>query len=245
MCLRQAAALRIPAAIAGLASTALGPVVCADQTPSNEFQEAAREMLVRELEAAGVRDPRVLAALRAVPRHEFVPPPERARAYENRPLPIGEGQTISQPFVVAAMSEALELSGDERVLEIGTGSGYQAAVLAELAEEVFSIEIVPSLAREAAERLSRLGYDRVHVRQGDGYAGWPEEAPFDAIVVTAAPDHVPKPLMDQLALGGRLVLPVGPLSAQELVLVTRDEDGTHQRRFMDVRFVPMTGRAQQ
>jgi protein-L-isoaspartate(D-aspartate) O-methyltransferase len=206
--------------------------------------DAARLALRREVEIQGVRDRRVLDAIGRVPRHEFVSPSQWSEAYDNHPLPIGEGQTISQPFVVAAMSEALELQGDERVLEIGTGSGYQAAILAELAAEVFSIEILPDLAERAAGVLSRLGYENVHVRQGDGYAGWPEQAPFDAVIVTAAPDHVPEPLTEQLALGGRMVIPVGPQYAQELVLLTRDEDGIQRSRFMDVRFVPMTGEVQ-
>jgi protein-L-isoaspartate(D-aspartate) O-methyltransferase len=224
---------------------ASGPLVCASADVSTAELDAARLALRREVEIQGVRDRRVLDAIGRVPRHEFVSPSQWSEAYDNRPLPIGEGQTISQPFVVAAMSEALELQGDERVLEIGTGSGYQAAILAELAAEVFSIEILPDLAERAAGVLSRLGYTNVHVRQGDGYAGWPEQAPFDAVIVTAAPDHVPEPLTEQLALGGRMVIPVGPRYAQELVLLTRDEDGIRRSRFMDVRFVPMTGEVQQ
>jgi protein-L-isoaspartate(D-aspartate) O-methyltransferase len=236
---------RLVAAVAiGVLATS-GAIVCASDTETPRDPAAERERLVRELEREGVRDRRVLDALRRVPRHEFVPLSEQAAAYENRPLPIGEGQTISQPLVVAAMTEALKLEGDERVLEVGTGSGYQAAVLAVLAAEVYTIEIVPSLAAEARERLGRLGYVNVEVREGDGYLGWPERAPFDAILVTAAPDHVPEPLVEQLAVGGRLVLPVGPRHAQELVLVTRDESGVRQVPFMDVRFVPMTGRAEQ
>jgi protein-L-isoaspartate(D-aspartate) O-methyltransferase len=245
--------MRLPrwSARVGLAVTiassflASGLIVCASGTESPAELDAARLHLRRELEIQGVRDRRVLDAIGKVPRHEFVPPHQIAHAYENRPLPIGEGQTISQPFVVAAMSEALELGGEERVLEIGTGSGYQAAILAELAAEVFTIEIVPSLAERAEGLLARLGYANVHVRHGDGYAGWPEQAPFDAIVVTAAPDHVPEPLLEQLAEGGRMVIPVGPLHAQELILLTRDASGIRRSRFMDVRFVPMTGEALQ
>jgi len=233
------------AVVAASTFLASGPIVCASGTVSPAELDAARLQLRREVEIQGVRDRRVLDAIAKVPRHEFVYPHQVAHAYENRPLPIGEGQTISQPFVVASMSEALELDGDERVLEIGTGSGYQAAILAELAAEVFTIEIVPSLAERAKGLLARLGYANVHVRHGDGYAGWPAQGPFDAIAVTAAPDHVPEPLLEQLAVGGRMVIPVGPLHAQELILLTRDESGIQRSRFMHVRFVPMTGEASQ
>ncbi len=205
----------------------------------------ARDRMVRDqIEARGVRSPRVLAALRAVPRHELVPEEQRPHAYEDRPLRIGHGQTISQPYVVAVMTDELELSGDERVLEVGTGSGYQAALLGKLAREVYSIEIVEPLAERARDDLQRLGYRNVHVRHGDGYQGWPEHAPFDAIVVTAAPDHVPEPLIEQLAVGGRMVIPVGR-GVQELLRITRDERGIHEQRLFDVRFVPMTGKAQE
>jgi protein-L-isoaspartate(D-aspartate) O-methyltransferase len=217
---------------------------CAEATPSEAgFAKARERMVVEQIEARGVSDPRVLAALRAVPRHEFVPAEQRAHAYEDRPLPIGEGQTISQPYIVAVMTELLRLEGDERVLEIGTGSGYQAAVLARLAREVYTIEIVPELARRAEADLRRLGFANVRVRTGDGYRGWPEHAPFDAIIATAAPEHVPQPLVDQLAVGGRLVLPVGDVF-QDLVLVTRDETGVREERLLGVRFVPMTGEAE-
>ncbi len=214
-----------------------------DRAGDPDFGEERERMVEEQIEARGVRDPRVLAAMRAVPRHEFVPAEERAHAYRDRPLPIGQGQTISQPYIVAVMTELLEVSGDEKALEIGTGSGYQAAVLSQLAREVYTIEIVPELASRAAADLRRLGYANVHVRQGDGYRGWPEHAPFDAIVVTAAPEHVPQPLVDQLAVGGRLVLPVGDL-LQDLVLVTRDAEGVRQERLLGVRFVPMTGEAE-
>jgi len=214
-----------------------------DRAAAPELEQDRERMVEEQIVARGVRDPRVLAALRTVPRHEFVPPAERGHAYEDRPLPIGAGQTISQPYIVAVMTELLLLEGDERVLEIGTGSGYQAAVLARLAREVYTIEIVPELATRAEADLRRLGFANVHVRQGDGYRGWPEEAPFDAILVTAAPEHVPKPLVDQLAVGGRLVLPVGDFY-QELVLVTRDELGVHEERLLGVRFVPMKGEAE-
>ena len=204
-----------------------------------------RESMVRgQIEARGVGDERVLAAMRSVPRHEFVPVEQRPFAYQDRPLSIGWQQTISQPYVVAAMSEALELDGNEKVLEVGTGSGYQAAVLAKLARQVFSIEIIEPLAQRARADLARLGYSNVRVRGGDGYAGWPEEAPFQAIIVTAAPDHVPKPLLDQLAVGGHMVLPVGR-SVQELVRITRTSEGYERERMFGVRFVPMTGRAEE
>jgi protein-L-isoaspartate(D-aspartate) O-methyltransferase len=209
--------------------------------PRDPWREPRERMVREQIVARGVRDPRVLAALRSVPRHEFVPVEQRASAYEDEPLPIGDGQTISQPYVVAAMTEALALRGGEKVLEIGTGSGYQAAILAELAREVYTIEIVPALADSAKERLARLGYRRVHVRHGDGWAGWPEAAPFEAIVVTAAPEHVPEALVAQLAMGGRMVIPVGDEGHQELWLLVRDETGVRRERLMDVRFVPMTG----
>ena len=200
-------------------------------------------MVAQQIAARGVRDERVLAALRAVLRHAFVPGELDAVAYEDRPLTIGEGQTISQPYIVGIMTELAELGPTSRVLEIGTGSGYQTAVLAEIAAEVYSIEIVAPLARRAAEVLTRLGYHDVHLRIGDGYAGWPEAAPFDAIVVTAAPPHVPEPLLAQLAIGGRMVIPVGD-RWQELVVMRRTEDGYTESRVFRVAFVPMTGEAQ-
>ena len=209
-----------------------------------DFAVARERMVADQIEARGIADPRVLAAMRKVPRERLVPEDMRASAYEDRPLPIGHGQTISQPYIVAEMSAQLELSGDERVLEIGTGSGYQAAILGELAREVYSIEIVEPLAERAAADLERLGYENVHVRAGDGYKGWPEEAPFDAIIVTAAPDHVPQPLIDQLAVGGRMVIPIGR-GIQSLTLITRDERGVKRKTLLGVMFVPMTGEAQQ
>ncbi|MDH3402229.1 MAG: protein-L-isoaspartate(D-aspartate) O-methyltransferase [Acidobacteriota bacterium] len=187
--------------------------------------------------------PAVLAALGKVPRHEFVPPDLRRHAYENRPLPIGYGQTISQPYIVAIMTDLLELEAGDAVLEVGTGSGYQAAILAELVAQVYSIEIIPELGREVRQRLTRLGYDKVATRIGDGYHGWPEHAPFDAIIVTAAGSHVPPPLLAQLRPGGRMVLPVGgPFSTQQLVLLTKTADGEVQsRQVLPVAFVPLTG----
>ncbi len=201
-------------------------------------------MMEGQIVARGIKDTRVLAALRDTPRHEFVPEALRDQAYQDHPLPIGFGQTISQPYIVALMSEVLELGGDEIVLEIGTGSGYQAAVLGRLAKEVYTIEIVPELGERAERDLARLGFLNVHVRVGDGYQGWPEHAPFDAIIVTAAPQQVPQPLVDQLAVGGRMVLPVGRWN-QELVLLRRTSKGIEREKLIDVRFVPMVGEAQQ
>lgn len=207
-------------------------------------QREARERMVREqIEARDVRDSRVLAAMRLVPRHLFVPTEMQPYAHSDQPLPIGYGQTISQPYIVAFMSEALELKPEDRVLEIGTGSGYQAAVLARLAREVYSIEIVEPLAKEAEARLKRLGYTNVKVRVGDGYRGWPEAAPFDAIMVTAAPRHVPPPLVEQLREGGRLVLPVGRFF-QDLIRIRRTRDGERRETLLPVRFVPMVGEAE-
>lgn len=207
---------------------------------------AARKRMVDEtIVARGVKDPRVIAAMRAVKRHELVPPELVSRAYEDNPLPIGYEQTISQPYVVAAMTEAAQVAPGEKVLEVGTGSGYQAAVLAEMGAEVYSIEIVEPLAKRTHDLLAKMGYDKLHLRIGDGYQGWPEAAPFDAIIVTAAPRKVPQPLIDQLAVGGRLVIPVGQDGAQELRVITRGENGTTSETLFPVRFVPMTGQAQQ
>ncbi len=203
--------------------------------------DAARERMVKEqIEARGIRDPLTLAAMRKVPRHLFVPSASVEQAYGDFPLPIGQGQTISQPYIVAFMTEALGLRGGERVLEIGTGSGYQSAVLSHIAGKVHTIEIVPELAEEARARLDRLGYRNVAVRAGDGYAGWPEAAPFDAIIITAAAPRIPQPLEQQLADGGRLVLPLGD-EYQELIVVTRRGASFGERRVLPVRFVPMTG----
>jgi protein-L-isoaspartate(D-aspartate) O-methyltransferase len=186
----------------------------------------------------------VLAAMRAVPRHAMVPQHHRPRAYGYHPLPIGHDQTISQPYIVAAMTEAAQITPGERVLEVGTGSGYQAAVLAEIGADVYSIEIVEPLGRATATLLADLGYDKIKLRIGDGYRGWPDAAPFDAIIVTAAPPEVPQPLVDQLAIGGRLVIPVGD-QAQRLDVITKQRDGkTTTETLFPVRFVPMTGEAQ-
>jgi protein-L-isoaspartate(D-aspartate) O-methyltransferase len=201
-------------------------------------------MVARQLAGRDITDGRVLDAMGRVPRHRFVPERDQGRAYVDRPLPIGHGQTISQPYIVALMTQLAQPRSDAKALDIGTGSGYQAAVLAELVREVFSVEILQPLSVAAAERLRSLGYQNVRVRCGDGYRGWPEQAPFDLIIVAAAPDHVPQPLVDQLAPGGRLVLPVGNWY-QKLLLIEKAEDGTVSRQVVaPVSFVPMTGEAE-
>lgn len=211
--------------------------------PGGQVDHASRraQMVAEQIAARGVTDPRILAAMRTVPRERFMPASERGRAHADGPLSIGHGQTISQPYVVAYMTQALGVGPGDRVLEVGTGSGYQAAVLAELGCEVWSIEIVPALAESARAVLDSLGHG-VRVRTGDGYRGWSEEAPFDAVIVTAAPDHVPPDLIEQLADGGRLVIPVGDRD-QELLRLTRVGEGVVREELLDVRFVPMTGEA--
>ncbi len=206
--------------------------------------EERERMVRRQIAGRDVADPRVLDAMQSVPRHAFVPKSLKNQAYQDHPLPIGEGQTISQPYIVAKMTELLALKGDEIVLEIGAGSGYQAAVLAKLARRVYSIEIVDSLCRKADALLKSMSYENIDVRCGDGYGGWPENAPFDAIIVTAAPPRIPQALLKQLKPGGRLVLPMGETS-QELLLVTKTPDGKIEKRsIFPVRFVPMTGAVQ-
>jgi protein-L-isoaspartate(D-aspartate) O-methyltransferase len=214
-------------------------------TESEPTQAARREQMVKtQLEARGIKDKAVLAAMRKVPRHRFVPALSQGRAYDDGPLPIGEAQTISQPYIVAWMTELIEPKKAMRVLEIGTGSGYQAAVLAECVAEIDTIEVIPELGRKAEGLLRELGYRNVRTRIGDGYAGWPERAPYDAILLTAAPpDDVPKPLLDQLKVGGRLVAPVGR-DDQHLVRITRTETGLKREVLDSVRFVPMTGKVQ-
>ncbi len=209
---------------------------------TDPYREVRLRMVTQTIEARGVTDPQVLRAMRTVPRHLFVPPDYRDQAYADRPLPIGYGQTISQPYIVAWMTELLNVQPGDKVLEIGTGSGYQAAVLAELESvEVYSVEIIPELAQQAAERLEALGYN-VHLKQGDGYYGWPEHAPYDAIIVTAAPDHLPHPLVTQLKDGGRLVIPIGPPGGyQSLWQFTRHGDDLQARNLGGVAFVPLTG----
>ncbi len=208
--------------------------------PEGDFIAMRDKMVETQIKARGVKDPRVLSALRKVERHRFVPEEYLNSAYSDQPLPIGEGQTISQPYIVALMTELLELKGDEKVLEIGTGSGYQAAILAELAKEVYTIEIIESLASRANNRLLELGYRNVKVKSGDGYLGWPEAAPFDAVIVTAAPDHIPQPLMNQLKEGGRMVVPVGTY-AQELKKIVKRSGKVETIDVVPVIFVHMTG----
>lgn len=213
-----------------------------DNSPAEErYARLRREMAAEQLRRRDITDSTVLAAMERVPRHHFVPAGLRHLAYSDGPLPIGYDQTISQPYIVALMTQLADPQPGERALDVGTGSGYQAAVLAELVGEVYGIEIICPLAEQAAERLNALGYKNVTVRCGDGYRGWPEHAPFDVIILAAAPDHVPEPLKEQLAVGGRLVLPVGEFS-QHLVVVEKLPDGsTRERTTLPVRFVPMTG----
>jgi protein-L-isoaspartate(D-aspartate) O-methyltransferase len=222
----------------------MGAAAMAEDDRADERRQMVDEIVSLSRQAAGEGtgqiDARVLAAMGKVPRHEFVPTLQRRSAYRNRPLSIGSGQTISQPYIVALMTDLLKLEPGDTVLEIGTGCGYQSAVLAELAKEVYTIEIVEPLGRTATATLERLGYSNVHARIGDGYKGWPEHAPFDAIIVTAAPDHVPPALIEQLKPGGHLVIPVGRL-AQQLIVITKSEDGsTARREIAPVQFVPLT-----
>jgi protein-L-isoaspartate(D-aspartate) O-methyltransferase len=211
-----------------------------------ERVEERSRMVDWQIEARAVKDPNVLSAMRTVPRHAFVRPTEQNYAYTDNPLPIGYDQTISQPYIVAFMTEALKLDPNSVVFEVGTGSGYQAAVCAEICKEVYTIEIVKELAETAKKRLKELGYPNVHVKAGDAFFGWPEHAPFDAIIGTAAAERIPEPLIEQLKPGGRMILPYGsPRSFQYLVLVTKDKDGKISRKnVMPVRFVPMTGEVQ-
>jgi protein-L-isoaspartate(D-aspartate) O-methyltransferase len=210
-------------------------------TEPAEFTEARERMVQNQIENRGLTDPVVLSAMRAVHRHEFVPDEYLDQAYADHPLPIGHGQTISQPYIVALMTESLQLEPGQKVLEIGTGSGYQAAVLAEMDVEVYTVEIIPELAETAATRLEDLGYANVTVLQTDGYFGWEEHAPFDAIIVTAAPDHLPQPLANQLAEGGRLIVPIGPIGAVQTLWLFEKEDGELQATNLGgVRFVPLT-----
>lgn len=217
----------------------------AQTTPAQSARDFAEERrsLVEELREQGITSQSVLEALLKVPRHEFVPGEHRHLAYQNRPLPIGHEQTISQPFIVGYMTQAAEIGLGEKVMEIGTGSGYQAAVLGELAKEVYTIEIIPDLADGARTLLHQLGYRNVQVKTGNGYEGWDEHAPFDAIVVTAAPDHIPQALVAQLALRGKMVIPVGT-TFQQMVIVSKSERGVVEQRTIPVRFVPMTGKPQ-
>ncbi|MBL7849687.1 MAG: protein-L-isoaspartate(D-aspartate) O-methyltransferase [Cyclobacteriaceae bacterium] len=206
--------------------------------PAQDFKSARDRMVERQLADRGIKSPEVLGAMRSVERHRFVPRISLPYAYADSPLPIGEGQTISQPYIVAYMTEVLEVKPGERILEIGTGSGYQAAILAQLGAEVYSIELVAMLGHRADSTLKALGY-KVNVRIGDGYLGWPEAAPFDAIIVTCSPSHIPQPLQDQLKEGGRMIIPVGDKQTQELILLTKKEGKIKRQRKMPVLFVPM------
>jgi len=224
--------------------TALSCFGCGDPVSAQDDSsyEAARETMVREqIARRGIRDPRVIEAMRQVPRHSFIPPAERARAYDDSPVPIGQGQTISQPYIVALMTEAVRPQSGDRVLEVGTGSGYQAAVLARLVSHVYTVELEGTLARNATAVLRELKIDNVTVRNGDGYGGWPEHAPFDIVIVTAAPEHIPQPLIDQLKPGGRLIVPVGPrFTVQQLQLLTKDARGVVTTKDISpVMFVPL------
>ena len=213
-------------------------MVCAQLNENYTLQR--QRMVEYQIKARGVRDVRVLEAMMKVPRHLFVPPSYRANSYDDSPMPIGEGQTISQPYIVAFMTESLELKENDRVLEIGTGSGYQAAVLAELAAEVYTIELLPNLGKRAGELLEDIGYDNIHVKIGDGYKGWPKKAPFDAVIVTAAPQDIPPALIEQLKEGGRMIIPVGPVGGvQNLIRGVKKSGKLKTKDVLPVRFVPM------
>lgn len=208
----------------------------------DDFKKARHEMVDEQIRSRGVIHPATLEAMRKVPRHEFVPESMRSYAYDDRPLSIGYNQTISQPYIVALMTASVDPDENDKVLEVGTGSGYQAAVLAEIVDEVYTIEIVPELAQKAKRVFYELNYGNINARQGDGYAGWPSEAPFDAIIVTAAPEEIPPPLIDQLREGGKMVIPVGPISrVQVLKLITKKNGKIKERDLLPVRFVPFTG----
>jgi protein-L-isoaspartate(D-aspartate) O-methyltransferase len=226
-----------------VAAAVLALAACAPRaaTSPDTFVRAREAMVAEQIVARGVRDTATLRALRKVPRHLFVPSPYSDEAYADHPLPIGHGHTISQPYIVAFMTEALDIAPDHRVLEIGTGSGYQAAVLATLAREVYTMEIVPPLAERASATLTDLGYRNVHVRTGNGYLGWPDNAPYDRIIVTAAPDEVPPALIDQLKIGGLIAIPVGAVS-QQLQILRRTSKGLELIDTLPVLFVPMTGK---
>lgn len=243
--IRSAPRSRLPttAFFAALALTALPLLARAGDPEMDEMSKKRSQMVDTQIKARGVRDPRVLEAMRTIPRHHFVPDALVDHAYEDQPLPIGMRQTISQPYIVAAMSELLRPESDDVVLEVGTGSGYQAAVLSKLVRQVYSIEIIPELAESARSALAGLGIDNVVVITGDGYRGLPEHAPFDGVLVTAAPEKVPPPLVEQLAVGGRLVIPVGEWF-QELKVLEKTAKGIETTTAFPVRFVPMTGEAE-
>ncbi len=232
----------------GFLTNCRSPVPSAPERPARPAAAEDRlserlHMVEQQLAGRDIHNRQVLEAMRRVPRHLFIPAENRPDAYEDNPVPIGFGQTISQPYIVGFMTQALRLKGGEKILEIGTGSGYQAAVLAEVGARVYTIEIIEPLAREADARLKSLGYASIQVRCGDGYQGWPEEAPFDAVIVTAAPERIPQPLIDQLAEGGSMIIPVGVFT-QDLILLQKTPEGLRKKAILPVRFVPMTGKAQ-
>ena len=233
--------LLLPAALAIVLMA--GDAMAFEPQP-DPFSTKRLEMVEKQIMKRGVTEPGVVGAMTDVPRHLFVPDSKQDQAYVDSPVSIGSGQTISQPYIVALMTSLLELEKGDRVLEIGTGSGYQAAVLARLVDEVYTIEIREALGRRAEKTLAELGFKNVHVRIGDGYKGWPEKAPFDGIIVTAAPERIPEPLLDQLKLGGRLVIPVGAFF-QDLLVITKTPDGFEERKVAPVRFVPMIGEVEQ
>ena len=235
-----------PLALCLILLPAASLLFCPDRATAEDSFGPARQRMVYELAHCrqGITNAQVLAAMGKVPRHEFVPAHEQSQAYLNRPLPIGHSQPISEPYVVAFMTEKIQPRPTDRVLEIGTGSGYQAAVLAELTSEVYTIEIIKVLATRAAATLQRLGYTNVYTRVGDGYKGWPEAAPFDAIIVTCSPEKVPQPLIDQLTEGGRMIIPIGPAHRQELVLLHKHDGKLDRQAVLPIHFVPMTGEAQ-
>lgn len=213
---------------------------CRGQMPREVNYDSRREIMVRtQIESRGITDPKVINAMRVVERHLFVPESLRESAYGDYPLPIGYGQTISQPFIVAFMTQVLDLEKDDKVLEIGTGSGYQAAILAEICDSVYTVEIIPELGKQAGLLFNELDYDNIIAKTGDGYLGWPEHAPFDAVIVTAAPSHVPSPLVDQLKEGGKMVIPVGEQGVQSLYLLEKESGKLVQRNILDVLFVPL------
>ncbi|MGQ9491370.1 MAG: protein-L-isoaspartate(D-aspartate) O-methyltransferase [Anaerolineae bacterium] len=241
---RSAPTVPIPSPVPTVLVTSPMPAVAAvaSEPAVDPFTEAREAMVTDQIEARGVKDPLVLAVMRRLPRHRFVPEEYLRQAYADHPLPIGYGQTISQPYIVALMTEALQVRPGQRVLEIGTGSGYQAAVLGEMGLEVYTVEIIPELAQQAARRLAEMGYTNIHVQQADGYYGWREHAPYDAIIVTAAPDHLPQPLAQQLKEGGRLVIPIGPQGAVQTLWLFEKQGGELQATNLGaVRFVPLTG----
>ncbi len=229
-----------------LLSACGSPPVSGNPVTQEDFAQQREQMVETQLKSRDIQSERVLEAMKKVPRHLFMPASVRQYAYVDSPVPIGKGQTISQPYIVGLMTQTVDPQPGDRALEVGTGSGYQAALVGELVQEVYSIEIIPDLAERAEKVLAESGYDNVEVRQGDGYQGWPEKAPFDIILITAAPEEIPQPLIDQLAEGGRLVVPVGPQGEiQTLTLVTREKGEVKRTYITDVRFVPMTGEVQQ